>query len=146
MFKPIWLLVPVIAGLAQPVIWAMNLRLARETGSVEASMILHLVGGVMGGALLAVGLRGSPGLSGLAAVPLWAFFAGAIGMCVLAAMTRAVPLVGLALGMSVLVAAQLGFSMLFEHYGWMGLPVHPASWSRALGVVLLAAGAWLVSR
>lgn len=142
----LWLLVPVVAGLAQPAIWAMNLRLARDTGATEASMLLHLVGGVMGCLLLAAGMRGSPGLAGLSAAPWWAFGAGAVGVCVLAGMTRAVPVVGLALGMSVLVASQLGFSMLCEHYGWMGLPVHAATPGRALGVVLLAAGAWLVSR
>lgn len=142
----LWLLVPVLGGLAQPAIWAMNLRLARETGPTEASMILHLVGGIMGIALLAAGMRASPGLAGLGGVPWWAFGAGAVGMCVLAAMTKAVPVVGLALGMSVLVASQLSFSMLCEHYGWMGLPMHAATPGRALGVLLLAAGAWLVSR
>ena len=146
MSKLLWLLAPIVAGLAQPIIWAMNLRVARDTGAVEASMLLHLIGGLMGGALLAVGLRGSPGLAGLATVPWWALVAGAIGVSIMASLNKAVPVIGLALSMSVLVAAQLSFSMLFEHFGWMGLPVHSATVGRAIGVVLLVAGAWLVSR
>lgn len=146
MSKLLWLLAPVIAGMAQPVIWAMNLRVARDSGAMEASMVLHLVGGLAGGALLAAGLAGKPGLGGLTAVPWWAFLAGAIGVSIMAGLNKAVPVVGLALSMSVLVAAQLGFSMLFEHFGWLGLPVHAATPGRMVGVALLVAGAWLVSR
>lgn len=52
------------------------------------------------------------------------------------------------LGAAVLSAAailgQLGASMLIDHYGWFGMPVHQMSAPRVVGVVLLAIGVALI--
>ncbi len=146
MSKLFWPLFPVIAGLCQPFIWAATLRLSRHTGAMEASMLLHVVGALMGSALMIVGLRGSPGLSGMGSAPWWAFLGGAVGVTLMAGLNRAVPVVGVALATALMVASQLSFSLLFEHYGWMELPRNPATLSRGLGVIFLVLGAFLVSR
>lgn len=146
MSKLVWPLFPVFAGLCQPFIWGATLRLSRHTGAMEASAILHLVGAVAGALWLVVGLRGSPGLAGAGGAPWWAFLGGAIGVSLMAGLNRAVPAVGVALATALLVAAQLSFSLLFEHYGWLELPRNPATLTRGLGVVLLVLGAFLVSR
>jgi len=49
-----WLLAPLVAGHSQPVRWQMNLRVARVTGDMEAAVVLHVVGtlvGLAGGAV-----------------------------------------------------------------------------------------------
>ncbi len=146
MSKLAWPLFPVFAGLCQPFIWAATLRLARHSGAMEASMLLHVVGALMGSALLLLGMRGTPGLAGVGAAPWWAFLGGAIGVTLLAGLNKAVPIVGVALATALMVASQLSFSLLFEHYGWMELPRNPATLTRGLGVVFLVLGAFLVSR
>ncbi len=141
----LWLLPAVLAGALQPVIWGMNLRMDRNTGPVEAATVLHVVGALTGLVFWFSGLRGQ-GFSGLSGVPAWAWFGGAVGLSCMAMVTRAMPVLGAATTLAVMVAAQFSASILCEHYGWLGLEVRAATLSRVLGAALLALGAWLVSR
>lgn len=140
-----WLLIPLVVGLAQPIIWQMNVRFSAHTGAMEAALALHLVGSVVGLGWLMAGLRGT-GEGGLGAVPWWAWLAGAIGLTCMAAMNKAIPHVGVAAALAFTVGAQLGASLLFEHFGWMGSEVRPATVQRWAGVAMLTFGAWLVVR
>jgi transporter family-2 protein len=141
----LWLVVPVGVGLCQPIIWQMNLRLARHTGDMESAVILHIVGAVFGLSLAAGGLRGSWS-GGLSAVPWWAWLAGIIGVSCMALMNRAIPQIGVGAALAITVAAQMVAALLFEQGGWLGAAVREATWDRWLGAGLLALGAWLVSR
>ena len=140
-----WLLVPVAVGLSQPILWQMNLRVAKHTGDMEAAVILHVVGTGVGLSLALGGMRGEWS-GGLSAVPWWAWLAGAIGVCGMAGMNRAIPQIGVAGALAVTVAAQMLAALLFEQTGWMGATLRAATWDRWLGAALLVVGAWLVSR
>lgn len=141
----VWWLVPVVVGLMQPVLWQMNLRLAKGSGDMEAAVLLHLVGTVVGLGWVGMGLR-QQGFGQLGSIPWWAFLGGAIGVTCMAAMNRAIPAVGVAAALALTVAAQLGAALLFEQFGLLGAELRAASLSRWLGVVLLSVGAWLVTR
>lgn len=141
----LWLVVPLVVGLSQPIIWQMNIRLARHTGDMESAVILHIVGTVFGMSLILGGMRGS-WEGGLAAVPWWAWIAGAIGVSCMAAMNRAIPEIGVGAALAMAVAAQMVAALVFENNGWMGATMKVATWDRWLGAGLLALGAWLVSR
>ncbi|MCB9766359.1 MAG: DMT family transporter [Alphaproteobacteria bacterium] len=140
-----WLLVPLAVGLAQPVIWQMNLRVAEKTGVMESAIVLHVIGTAIGLGWFLGGVRGA-GFGGLGAVPWWAWAAGALGVSGMAAMNRAIPEIGVATALALTVAAQLSFALVFEHYGLLGAEVRPAMLGRWVGVGLLAVGAWLVTR
>jgi bacterial/archaeal transporter family-2 protein len=45
---------------------------------------------------------------------------------------------------ALVIAGQLASSLLFDHLGWFGLPVHALDLRRALGALLLAAGVVLI--
>ena len=141
----LWLTIPVIAGLLQPVIWQMNLRVARHTGDMESAVILHIIGSIFGLSLLTTGARGA-WEGGLAAVPWWAWLAGMIGVSCMTLLNRAIPQIGVGAALACMVAAQMIAALLFEQNEWMGTAFKPATWDRWLGAALLAAGAWLVSR
>jgi transporter family-2 protein len=146
MSSNVWLLIPLAFGVAQPVLWLMNQAVARAVGHMESALVLHVVGTVVGMAWLSVGLRGQGGWTELSALPWWVFLAGALGVTGMAGMNRAIPEVGVAACLAALVASQFGFAVLCEHYGWMGSEVRPATLGKCLGAVMLAVGAWLVSR
>ena len=61
MFHWGWLLVPVIIGMVQQIIWKMTLQLAKSFGDIPASVILHFIGALFGGVLVAFGLKGGDG-------------------------------------------------------------------------------------
>lgn len=140
-----WLLVPILVGLFQPLLWQMNLRLARASGDMEAAVLLHVVGTVVGIGWIMAGLRGQ-GPSQLSGVPWWAWLGGALGVTGMAAMNRAIPSIGVASALALTVGSQLLAALIFEHFGLLGATLRIASPDRLLGAGLLTLGAWLVSR
>ena len=142
---PLWLLIPLMVGAVQPVIWQMNVRLAKSTGEMESAVLLHLVGTIVGLGWMSVGLR-QAGFGGTLSAPWWALLGGAIGVTAMAGMNRAIPEVGVGAAIALTVASQLVAAVLFEHFGLMGSLQRPATVSRVAGVLLLAVGAWLVTR
>lgn len=143
--RAIWWLVPVVVGFMQPVIWGMNLRVDKGSGPIEAATILHFVGALAGLVWFGVGLRGL-GFGNLGSLPWWAWLGGVVGLSCMAAATKAMPVVGVSAAMGLIVAGQFGASIVFEHYGWLGLEVKPATLSKVVGAAMLACGAWLVAR
>ena len=139
-----WVLVPVVIGLCQPVIWQMTLRLAKTAGDMPAAAMMHLVGAVAGGVFVIAGLQG--GDANWHKLPWWVWFGGAIGVSCLWLLNMTVPRVGIATVMAILVASQLMASLIFEGYGLMGTATRPIQWFHWLGVLMLAGGAYLVSR
>ncbi len=142
----VWILIPLLVGLSQPVLWQMNLRVAQTTGYMEAAVLLHVVGAAAGFGFVFAGMRGDGGLVGMQQVPWWAWTAGVIGVAGMAAMNRALPELGVATLLALTVAAQFIAALVFEHYGLMGAKVHAATLTRWFGAALLVGGAWLVSR
>lgn len=140
------ILVPVVVGLIQPVLWQMNVTVARRSGDMEAAVLLHIVGAIAGLGMVLAGLRGAGGLSGLLSAPWWAWLAGVLGVAGMAAMNKTIPVLGVSAALAVLVAAQFSGSVIFEHLGWMGAEVRAATPARIGGAALLVAGAWLISR
>ena len=140
-----WLIVPLIIGLAHPVILQMSVRVSRTTGDMESAVILHVIGSIVGLGWIAMGLRGG-GFSGLSAVPWWAYLAGAIGVTCLAVTNRAIPVIGVATFCSLAVASQLIAALLFDRFGFMGAEVRDVTTTHWLGVGFLSLGAFLVSK
>ncbi|HCH64320.1 MAG: hypothetical protein CL927_08245 [Deltaproteobacteria bacterium] len=142
---PIWLLIPLLVGAVQPVVWQMNVRLAKFTGEMESAVLLHVVGTIVGLGWMSVGLR-QAGLGAALSAPWWALLGGAIGVTAMAGMNRAIPEVGVGAAIALTVASQLVAAVVFEHFGLMGSLQRPATLARLAGVLLLALGAWLVTR
>jgi transporter family-2 protein len=132
-------------GLALQV--GMNAMLRRVLQSANAAaLISFLVGTCALLALLVVTRPPMPGRETLAAVPLWAWFGGLFGAFYVAISTIVAAELGAASLLALALLGQLGMALLVDHFGWLGLPVNPVSWTRLSGVVLLAAGVWLVTR
>jgi transporter family-2 protein len=87
-----------------------------------------------------------PAREALAAVPLWAWFGGLFGAFYVAISTIVAMEVGATSLLVLAMAGQLLMALVVDHFGWLGLPEHPITWVRLLGVTLLAAGVWLIIR
>ncbi len=66
------------------------------------------------------------------------------GLGILVALSAAVGHLGAATALGISIAVQLLTTLVVDHFGWLGVPVQPITWQRALGVVLLLVGARLV--
>jgi len=111
-----------------------------------AALISFLVGTTGLIVLLAVTRTPMPARDTLASVPAWAWFGGLFGAFYVAISTIVATELGAASLLALALLGQLAMALVVDHFGWLGLPVNPISWTRLAGVGLLLAGVWLVTR
>lgn len=136
----------VIGGLAGAVQIAVQGRLSDRIGTVEALACASLIGGAVAVVVLLVARRSLDGLAQGAAGPKWMLLGGVMSAVIILAITVAGPLIGVVATTAVLIAAQFALAAVVDDRGWFGIERVPLGWSRALGLVLLAAGAVLTLR
>ena len=78
-------------------------------------------------------------------VPVWLFTAGAMGGALVFGIAWAMPKLGAGTAFVLLIAGQVISGMVFSHFGLLGSPVEPISMIKVIGVILLVAGAAMVT-
>ncbi|WP_206185915.1 DMT family transporter [Sphingosinicella sp. BN140058] len=123
-----------------------NALMGRAVNSpVNAAFVSFAVGTVALLTLaLALGVR--PSLPAVRALPVYAWFGGLYGAFFVFAGVFAAPRLGMALYIALLIAGQLGMSLLLDHVGALGLDRQPISVTRVLGVVVILGGVLLIRR
>ena len=111
-----------------------------------AALISFLVGTTGLIVLLAVTRTPMPARDTLASVPAWAWFGGLMGAFYVAISTVVASQLGTASLLGLALSGQLAMALVVDHFSWLGLPEHPITLTRLVGVALLGVGVWLVSR
>ncbi len=111
-----------------------------------AALISFLVGTAGLIVLLALTRTPMPARDTLASVPAWAWFGGLMGAFYVAISTVVASQLGTASLLGLALCGQLAMALVVDHFGWLGLPEHPITLTRLLGVALLGVGVWLISR
>jgi len=136
-----------IAGLIIPVQIGLNTNLAERLGhSILATVISFAVGF---SALFMYSLSARliwPPVSELTRIPWWMWCGGMIGAFVVWVSVFSGPKIGAMTLLATFLAGQLVASIVIDHYGLLGFPIRPLSWERALGVVLLVTGVYLIRK
>lgn len=131
----------VAAGLAGAVQAAVMGELGGRAGIFPALAFSGIVAVVIGLALLLVAKQSFRGLGDVARQPVWLWTGGA--MLIILAITVASPRIGLAATIGIIIAFNLGVATLIDRFGWFGFDRIAITWTRALGLILLGAGAAL---
>ena len=119
-----------IAGAAgHPIYGAMFSVLVSTLTMLTAALLLRLPG---------------PDLHGIGQEPPWFWAGGVIGAFVVLVALTATPKLGATTTVMLFIAGQLACSILIDHFGWLGVPVHPVDVPRLLGVLCLIAGVALI--
>jgi transporter family-2 protein len=124
---------------------AVNANLRAEIGSAWWAGFVSYLGGTIVMLAVAVVLK-EPGLSKQMFERSHAisWTGGIFGAIYIAISIFLVPRLGAAVVIALIVAGQMIGSLAFDHFGLLGVPVHPASAIRLLGAVLLIAGVALI--
>lgn len=133
----------VLAGLAGSVQVAIMGRFGARIGIVEALVFATGVQLVLAFAILVVARAGLGGLGGAFRAPVWMWAAGVMGLTVVFTITFAQPRIGATATIGILIAGQLVMGAAIDRFGLFGVDQIAISWPRALGIVLLGAGAAL---
>lgn len=144
-----WLL-PLLAftcGLAIAAQAGINAGLARYLGGpVLAAAVSFAVGtAALASVCLAAGITW-PSPAQWQAAPWYSWIGGLLGAAFVTLAVVLAPRLGAATLIACVVAGQLCASLVLDHYGWLGFPVHPVNWQRLAGAVLLFAGVVLLVR
>ncbi|HEX6638083.1 MAG TPA: DMT family transporter [Steroidobacteraceae bacterium] len=137
----------IVAGFGLTVQVGMNSQLRKVLQSANlAALISFLVGTLALIALLLAVRAPFPERAAFAAVPWWAWLGGLLGAFYVASSTVVAVELGATTLLGLALLGQLTTALVIDHFGWLGLPVNPLTWSRVAGVALLGVGVWLVSR
>ena len=140
-----FLLMALLAGMSVPTQAGINAQLGLWTRSpVLASTISFMVGTLT---LILYSLASRIPLPSLATVgnhPWWIWVGGALGAFFVTATIILVPKLGATAMVALILAGQMIASLLLDHFGVLGYPLHPINLGRIAGVLLVCGGIWLI--
>lgn len=70
----------------------------------------------------------------------WYWFSGLIGVGVVLCLVQGIKLLGPTFSVSIMLTSQLGFALLFDSLGWLGLEKVPFTLNKLIGVLIIVGG------
>jgi len=134
------------AGLGGAVQIAVQARLGERVGSIEAVVCASAVAAICSIAVLLVARGGVGRLGSGVTGPKWQLLGGVMGALIVLSITVAGPRIGIVATTAMLIAGQFILATVIDRFGWFGVERVEISWTRVVGLVLLAAGAFLTLR
>ena len=142
-----FLLCAIAIGTFMPTQAAVNNKLATYTQSpILAALVSFSVGTF---ALFLYCLLGGISLSQLSQTrnaPPVAWLGGVIGAIYLTTVAFLVPRLGVGLMFSLIIAGQMLITLLFDHYGILGVPIKEVNLPRFIGILFIIIGVVLIRR
>jgi bacterial/archaeal transporter family-2 protein len=136
-----------VAGLAGSIQVAVMGRFGERIGSFEALAANLAFSTVIAVTVLLVVRQSLAGFGDALRSPWWYWVGGGgMGVVVVLTITVVTPRLGAAATIALLIAGQLAMAAAIDRYGWFGVEKVALTWPRALGLLLLAAGAVLALR
>ncbi len=137
----------VLAGAFLPVQAGINVHLRGLVGNPVRASFFQFTVGALFLLVLTLFLRDPwPSLHSLVRGPAWAWTGGVLGALYVVSVIVLVPRLGSAYAFALIIAGQMGISLLIDQFGLFGLPRTSFSLARAGGGALLVAGVLLIRR
>jgi transporter family-2 protein len=140
----LWMLLGLLGGASLVVQASLNAGLRDRLQSVSWAGFVSYLGGTAAMVIALLVGRVPLRLEQAMSVPLAWWLGGFFGAAYLAIAIVLIPRLGAATLVALVVAGQLTCSLLCDHYGWFGLPVHPLDLRRVAGALLLIGGVVLI--
>jgi transporter family-2 protein len=146
--EALYIVLVLIAGACAPAQAGINAQLVAlwTRDPVVAALISFAVGTL---ALLAFVLLFRiplPVAKTAAQLPWWIWTGGLMGAFLVATTVAAAPLLGAATMIGFMITAQMLTSVVLDHWGLVGYPVHPVNFQRVIGAILLISGVILIKK
>jgi transporter family-2 protein len=130
----------VAVGIQSPIAGAMGQRV----GGTASSFIIHLSGMLLSGILLF--LRGGEKIRDWVTLPWYMLGAGIFGLILYQTINFTLPRLGGTMMIALIIIGQLLTGVVVDHFGWLGVAIRPIDPARAIGVLLLLAGGYLIAK
>lgn len=111
-----------------------------------AAFISFLVGTVALALIILLTRQQLPGLQQLQQIEGYKFTGGLLGAFFVTVIIYSVQQIGSANVFALVIAGQLLFALVFDHFGLFGFKQSPINWGKIAGVLMLIGGAYLINR
>lgn len=137
----------VVVGLTGGIAVAVQASLAgmitEKLGVIENAFIVF--GGGFLTALILLLINQGGRIRDWSSLPWYVYLAGPLGIVIITSIGYAIPRIGLASTLTLIVVSQLIIGVVFDHFGWLAA-VRPIDFPRLLGIGFLFLGTWIVLR
>lgn len=142
---PLWpLLLAAFAGITMAFQGALNASLGKAIGSLESTLMVHLIGTATVAIPFLIFKGGKGGLANLDKAPWYTLLGGVLGVIIVASVMLSIPKAGVANATTAIIIGQVITAMAIDHFGLFGLEQVSLSWWDGLGLLFLAAGGYLL--
>jgi len=143
----LFIIIAIVVGAFLPVQASLNAKLS---SFLKAPLMAALVNFMVGGISLLFIVLGTKTpnnlLSAIKEAPLHAWVGGFIGATYVSSIIILVPRLGAALSFGLIVAGQMIFSVIIDHYGFFGVTAQSISWPKIVGIVFIMVGIILIQK
>lgn len=116
-----------------------NTKVNEQTGNwTTTTLVLGL--GFAASFIIGLIVEGKGMFTSLPGMPLWFWFSGLIGVGVVTCMVQGVKLLGPTYAVAIVMTSELGFALLFDSLGWLGLQKVPFTLNQLIGVLVIIGG------
>lgn len=146
--KEIYYFIAFVAGSGIAVQSGANAQLRLMINNpIITALISFLVGStVLFTLVLTTAAKEIPSVQVLSHISWWKWLGGLTGAFYIVSVIITAPKIGAANTLGFVMAGQLVFAVLFDHFGWLGFQTHSISGMRILGVALLLLGIYLIQK
>lgn len=137
------LLLAGLSGVLMALQGSLNSALSKTVGLLEATFLVHIVGSVGGLVLLFFGL-GQGSWQKFSKAPWYTYLGGFLGVAIIFLVVAAITKIGVAPATTAIIVGQVSTAALVDVLGLFGLEAVPFSFWKGIGLILMAAGAWLL--
>lgn len=124
----------------------INGRLGERLGTFPAATVSFAIGLAVLLALTVVVGEGIGSIGDVRGAAWWTLLGGVLGAVYVTSVLVTVRTLGAGGVTAATIAGQLTLSLVVDHFGWLGVERQPITLAKVAGVVLLAAGVFLVVR
>lgn len=144
-----WLLMvfAIVVGTLLPTQAGINAQLARNLGHPLLAASVSFASGTLALLLYTFVFHISwPAFSRMMQAPWYLWVGGLLGVIYLTTTIILAPMLGAATMIGLIISGQMLASIILDHFGLVGFPVHPLSFWRVVGVSFLIVGVVLIQR
>ena len=124
----------------------INSHLGRSVGSFQAAFVSFFIGTVVLAVIAALARGGYGTIGEIKSVSWYYLLGGVLGAAYVTTVLVTVRELGAGGVTAATIAGQLTISVVADHFGWLGVVRDPVNGAKVLGVLLLAAGTYLIVR
>lgn len=137
----------VVAGAMLPLQAAINSQLRHRLESHWYATIVSVLVSTLSMIVFCLIIRAPlPNVSAAFAGPWWIWVGGIIGVFFVCCALTLAPILGTTSLIASIIGGQLLCSVLIDQFGLIGIPQHTITIQRAIGIVLLLAGVFLIQK